>query len=397
MELKVSRAGIILLLLSGLVFHNFLTIESLKIGAITVTYLRIILLITIPFLFYTKPRLRTNDNIAFIILVFMLYGLTRISGNLKEALAIYCPLIAFYFLYTSIDQKQLVKRFVNCTALFAMFFCLVGIFELITGHHFYNESNAVLDIRVFASGMYYNPNDFSGFLTVGIFYILLSGFHKEIKALFAGLSVLIIYINSSQICLLGILSFMLVAFILGRKTNRFIRFSLSALVGLAMLSIITDMIKNSSLVYRLYMYRFGIKNCLEHVWFGTGIGNYGSGMWAVGYTPLPYTSTDPHNLYLEIAGQFGMIWAILLIILTLKLLIWFYKRAHTSEGILCLGLIYITVFVGLSSSSSMEKNYIYLALLAPLLYYRLYNDEMNRTFADNAVIEQQREQVEHNI
>ena len=105
MEIKLSKegltkTGVILLLLSGLVFHDFFILSGVKIGPITITYLRVILVVCIPLLlFFYKVKIRKNDVIAIILLIFMVYGLTRIEGNLKEAFALYCPLVAFFFLY----------------------------------------------------------------------------------------------------------------------------------------------------------------------------------------------------------------------------------------------------------------------------------------------------------
>ena len=61
----------------------------------------------------------------------------------------------------------------------------------------------------------------------------------------------------------------------------------------------------------------------------------------------------------------------------IKLLVFFYKKSNVKENVFYMGLVYIVVFVGLASSSCMEKNYIYLALLIPAAYYRLCtcNDE----------------------
>ena len=119
------------------------------------------------------------------------------------------------------------------------------------------------------------------------------------------------------------------------------------------------------------MYSIGIKNVLTHMWFGTGIGNYGEGMVELGFDlKRAGASADPHNLFYELAGVFGIVWAILLVILLLKLLMYFFKKSSDKVNLFYLGLVYIIIFVGFSSSSCMEKNYIYLALLIPLVNYR---------------------------
>lgn len=379
MEIRLSKdgltkTGVILLLLSGLVFHDFFALKFVKLGIITITYLRVILVVTIPLLlFLYKVRIRKNDLLAYVLLIFMAYGLTRIEGNFKEAFALYCPLVAFFILYFSIDDKKVIEKCIDFLALFFMFFCLVGIFELISGQHFVqNRLEVIKENSQVAFGMYYNENDFSAFLSVMVIYMLLSRFKLIIKLIFISLAVVIISFNSSIICLLGLMTFVLVSFILRRKTNRFLRLIFIALVSVLLIKPVTDMINSSSLWWRKYMYKFGIKNVMTHMMFGTGIGNYGKEMKALGFDDKLYAaSADPHNLFYELAGVFGIIWAILLIILLLRLIIYFFKKSDVKENIFILGLVYIIVFVGLASSSCMEKNYIYLALLIPSTYFRL--------------------------
>ena len=101
------------------------------------------------------------------------------------------------------------------------------------------------------------------------------------------------------------------------------------------------------------MYSFGIKNVMAHMWFGTGIGNYGKEMKAMGFDDTAYAvSADPHNLFYELAGVFGIVWAVLLIILLLKLLVFYFKKTNVKDYIYYLGLVYIVIFVGFASSSS---------------------------------------------
>lgn len=385
MEIRLSKdgltkTGVILLLLSGLVFHDFFALKYVKLGMITITYLRVVLVVAIPLLlFLYKVRIRKNDVLAYILLIFMAYGLTRTEGNFRETLALYCPLIAFFVLYFSIDDKKVIEKCIDFLSLMFMFFCLVGLFELITGQHFVqNRLEVIKENTLVAFGMYYNENDFSAFLSVMVIYMLLSRFKLFTKLVFISMAVIIICFNSSIICLLGLMVFALITFIFRRKPNRFLRLVLVLLVSLLLIKPVTDLVNSSSLWWRQYMYSFGIKNVMSHMLFGTGIGNYSKEMIALGFDKTLYAaSADPHNLFYELAGVFGIAWAVLLIILLLKLLVFFYKKSNVKENVFYMGLVYIVVFVGLASSSCMEKNYIYLALLIPAAYYRLCtcNDE----------------------
>lgn len=378
MEIKLSKegltkTGVILLLLSGLVFHDFFALKYVKLGVITITYLRVILVVTIPILLFAyKNKISKNDVFACVFLIFMAYGLTRIEGNIKEAFALYCPIIAFFVLYFSIDDKKIVEKCIDFLAVLFMFFCLVGLVELIAGVHFVETHLETLNVdRTVACGMYYNENDFSAFLSVMLFYMILSRFKIITKIVFIVISIIIISFNSSVACLLGLMSFVLIAFILRYRTHRFLRLILTLLLSLLLIKPVTDLINSSSLWWRSYMYSFGIKNVLAHMWFGTGIGNYSKEMVSLGFDATGTgASADPHNLFYELGGVFGIVWAILLIILLLKLLVYFYKKSSVKENLYYLGLVYIVIFVGFASSSCLEKNYIYLALLIPLVSYR---------------------------
>ncbi|MDO4422124.1 MAG: O-antigen ligase family protein [Eubacteriales bacterium] len=379
MEIRLSKdgltkTGVILILLSGLVFHDFFALKYIKLGMITLTYLRVVLVFTVPLLlFMYKVRIRKNDVLAYILMIFMAYGLTRIEGNFKEAFALYCPIIAFFILYFSIDDKKVIDKCINFLAVLFMFFCLVGLFEIISGVHFVETRLDIMeDDKRVAFGMYYNENDFSAFLSVMVIYLLLSRFKLITKLLFITMSLVIICFNSSIVCLLGLMSFALIAFILRYRKHRFLRLILTVLLSLLLIKPVTDMVNSSSLWWRKYMYSFGIKNVMAHMWFGTGIGNYGKEMKAMGFDDTAYAvSADPHNLFYELAGVFGIVWAVLLIILLLKLLVFYFKKTNVKDYIYYLGLVYIVIFVGFASSSCMEKNYIYLALLIPVVYYRL--------------------------
>lgn len=383
MDIKLSRegltkTGVILLLLSGLVFHDFFILPGVKIGPITITYLRVILVVCIPLLlFFYKVKIRKNDVIAIILLIFMVYGLTRIEGNLKEAFALYCPLVAFFFLYFSIDEKRIIEKCIDFLAGLLIFFCFVGLFEIITGIHFVETHlDLIDDKRVVACGMYYNENDFSAFLSVSIIFMLFSRFKTLTKCIFVALAFAIICANQSIICILGLSSLALVFFIVKKRINRFYRILAVIALILLMIKPFIDLVDSSSMWWRNYMYSFGIQNVISHMLIGTGIGKYAEGMFELGFnndSEFYGASADPHNLFYELAGTFGIVWAIFLILLLVKLLIWNLKRSYIKENVYSLGLVLIIPFVGLASSSCMEKNYIYLALLIPAVYYRFYN------------------------
>jgi O-antigen ligase len=395
MEIKLSKegltkTGVILLLLSGLVFHDFFALKYVKLGVITITYLRVILVVTVPLLlFLYKVRIRKNDVIACVLLVFMAYGLTRIEGNFKEAFALYCPIIAFFILYFSIDNRKTLDKCIDFLALAFVFFCFVGLIELITGYHFVETRSEEFEVNNhYACGMYFNENDFSAYLSVSIIFMLLSRFTKKTKIVSILLAAVIIFINNSIICILGIFSVILLFFIFRKKANSFFRFVLVFTLFLLLLFPIIKLVNSSSIWWRSNMYEFGFKNVLSHMWIGTGIGKYNEEMLILGFDDKQYgASADPHNLFFELAGVFGIVWAIMLIVLLIKLFVWYFKLPKTNENVLCAGLVLIIPFIGLASSSCLEKNFIYLALLIPIIQYRFYKNRFSNVEKNTFIVE----------
>ena len=373
---------IIYLLLTGLAFHDFFKIESFKFFDITITYLRVALALSILLLLFTGKKLEKNDIVLKGFIIFAAYGLTRICGNYREFLNIYCVLVSFILLYAIINDKITIQRCINCLATIFIFFCIYGIIEIITGYHYVETYFGDENVKMLATGMYFNENDFSAYLSVMIFYMLLSRYNKYMKITSITVALIIIAINRSLICILGIISLLIFYWIFKKKDIIFKKKRIAITIsGIVFMTIpIIKIIQNSSWYWRLYMYKYGVLNCLDNFLLGTGIGNYEKGMISVGYTELLHSSANPHCFYLELAGEFGMIWLILIIVL-LGYLIKHFSNIENQKNKYYIGLIYMFSFVGMASSSCLEKNYIYLALLLPLLVCKCndlgceYNDE----------------------
>lgn len=372
--LKDKKKVIIYLLLSGLAIHDFFTIECFKIFGITITYLRVVLTISIILLFFVRKEINKHDNILTVLVIFMIYGFTRISGNYKDFFNIYTVLVSFVILYALIDNNKTIEICVHFLSTFLIIFGIYGLFEIITGIHLAETYFGNENVRMLATGMYFNENDFSAYLSILIFYMLLSNYNRFVKEIFIGIAVFIIFINKSLICLLGISSFFLLYWIFKeREHNTRLKRGLISILGITIaINPIINMIKNSSWFWRFYMYKNGLLNCANHFLLGTGIGNYEKGMFSVGYIDYLNASPNPHCTYLELAGEFGTIWTVLLITLIVKLMNWFRKRLD-KKSIYYFGILYMFSFVSMASSSSLEKNYMYLALLFPLLYYKCNN------------------------
>ncbi|MBO4726824.1 MAG: O-antigen ligase family protein [Spirochaetaceae bacterium] len=362
-----SKLGFIALLMSALVFHDFFKIEAFKLGLLTLTYQRIVIIAIFPIILFSKLKINIKDNFLRIIIIFAIYGLLRICGNYREALVIYFPLITFILIYIIVNKESEISFCINFLATTFILFSIIGFIEIKTGYHFvetYHKSNT----KGLAVGMYYNENDFAAFLTTMIFYMLLSSFPILVKFFSISTAIYIIYLNGSQTCLLGIVTFVFLyfIFIIRDKNIRFIMFVTAIVLVCIFKKVFINIILKSSLHWRFLMYQTGVKVCMNNLFFGTGIGNYEKAMYDYGLVEAPFVSANPHNLFLELSGQFGIIWLILLIYLLIQLFLYLYKKINKNKLFL-LGLLYIYPFVSIASSSSLGKNYTYLALLIPLV------------------------------
>lgn len=376
-----------LFILSGLVVHDFLSNDSVRFFGITVTYLRLVLLLAIPLFLYSNPFFRKKDPFFLFLALFLLYSLTRIGENYREALSIYSVFVAFLMIYTLIQDNEGISKCINFVAGCSIALVLYGLFEMITGVHFaetyFQEYYGTANVGMLATGMYYNENDFSALLTVLVFYMLLSDFGKAIKCCFVGLAVIIIYCNDSNICLLGLLAFASFFFVSKSRNSRQAVFRTFTLLAILIIAI-PFLIGSSSLYWRSVMYSYGVRVCEAFPLFGTGLGNYSAEISKLGLTPDGNVSTDPHSLFLELAGQYGVFWLIMLLVMLVALIGWYAKRLENDRIRYMLGLVLIIFFIGLASSSCMEKNYVYLALLVPLMFWKVNRSSRNSRLIDLA-------------
>ena len=367
MKSKICLLGI---LLSALVFHDFFKIEFFKLGPLTLTYQRIVIIVLCPIIFLPKFKINLKDRLFVGILIFFIYGLGRIGGNYREFITIYFPFFTFLLIYILISKNSEIKLVINFVATIYIFFCFIGLIEIISGLHFvetYLEENT----KLLAVGMYYNQNDFSAFLLTMIFYMFLSNYPMIIKLFTTLIAMYIIYMNGSQICILALLTFAILYLIFrieNKKTRLFFLF-VSIFGVFFMKDVFIHVIQKSSFVWRLLMYETGIQVCKNNLFFGTGIGNYEVAMYSLGFVESHSMSASPHCLLLELAGQFGGIWSILFISLLIHLFL-FVCKSKLKNKIFLLGMLYIYPFISIASSSSLDKNFTYLALLIPLLFYK---------------------------
>lgn len=119
--------------------------------------------------------------------------------------------------------------------------------------------------------------------------------------------------------------------------------------------------------YRLVMWRDAVKIALDHPLIGVGIGEYGRAQYSVAAAhPLTVATPYAHNLILEIAAQFGIPAAILLV----GVAVW-WASADGRRRVSCPESAAVLVFLGVLGIHSMLEWplwHLYFAIPAAMLF-----------------------------
>lgn len=379
MCVKKNKKIFIFIILIGFIFGNKIQIPFFRIFGIVPTLFRLTTLISVYVLTISiiknKQKIFERKKEEKYVLIFsfgwFIYSFFRIDLNhLKDFIDFAFCIINFISLYILTNENDEKKFVIKCISILLIIITIFSIIEIITGIHFgYSRFNGH-NVPFVAVAQFFNENDLSAFLGILLPVFNLSDIRKEIKIMISIIILFIIILNKS-LFVLGSLIVCCIIYIfvyIFQKINnkKFLIISTSLLFIFSKNSIINYLMSSSSLIYRQHMYKYGLRNCIEHFWIGNGIGNYEEGMYSVGYYTLQYSSANPHCLLLEIWGEFGFfVFIFFLLYLCYKIFNSFYqffkKNIISNWLILCIPIIYI--FSIFSSSSCIEKSYTWLGLI----------------------------------
>lgn len=279
-------------------------------------------------------------------------------------------------------------------------YILLGIIEINTGYHLptseYSDVSVMNDLSVVrstrgATGPMYGGNDFSAMLTC---LLPIGLYKKKWRPLFFASLIGVIYIdfvNDANICLIGIIIgtiFYLVAMVgLGKNGWRairlfflfiFITMSIFVFINLkgigqhiTLFEVINVQIQNyklgfGSLYARLIMYLDSLKASVDTFFLGIGPAGFSEYFKA---HPSSSGLTNPHNMYLEVLVQYGLIITALFVTGLIKLIVRcrkLYCQVNTDEEknrFLALTEIFLLYsIVCLASSSFIGYSYQWLLI-----------------------------------
>ena len=259
------------------------------------------------------------------------------NSSIKIAMVYIAFLLATYALIRILADKKLLNLLLNGISFFSIPVSLYGVYQHFSG---FDKQNTWIDTEMFEDisgrvvSFFGNPNVFGEYLILIIltsvicFYISKDYKLKAIHLFAAACSFVSLIFTYSRGCWIGVVVAAAI-FLFISKRKLFLAFCALGVVSIFFLpdSIITRIasvgnMADSSTSYRVYIWE-GTLNMLKDFWV-TGIG-LGSDAFNAVYPFYAYsaiTAPHPHNLYLVIMTETGIVGAFAFILIVL----FYYKK-----------------------------------------------------------------------
>lgn len=266
-----------------------------------------------------------------------------------ELISILGGLVCVFVLTSVLQDAWDLEQIISIVQCVFIALVVLGCFECVTGFHlpmsyFYDSSVTHLVDRQAATGFFYSENDFSSFLTCFV-PIMLYRRRKKIISIFsiAGL-IYIDYINDANICLLAMIVGIGYYFVFIKKYGKNGRRVVSGFLIIFCCSLIVDIwthlkdlsnvssllrtiyiqysnvgLSQGSMYTRLVMYADSLKAALHTAFLGIGPASFSNYFYA---HPSLSGLVNPHNLYLEMLVEYG-------IVITFFFIVGLIKMVHT--------------------------------------------------------------------
>lgn len=261
--------------------------------------------------------------------------LTNKLGELSSIVTYFLILIIF----STNNNKNTFSSIFNVLKLFYYFFIVTSLLEILMKIHFPvpNFTNVLIgrEISIFATGIFYNPNNLSTFLLL-LYMFLFNNFQSKItKVLLYIIQFFIFYTNDSNICL-GLMN-IFVLFILITKYKKiiariFISLIFSLVAFIFFLSTRNELqnfqqVNENTYNVRIKLIEQGFKMAREQPM------GYGPSMFNKVFNGTIDTSfvRDPHSLFIEVLTNYGIIGLFLFILFDIGLILAGYKLYKTNQ------------------------------------------------------------------
>ena len=396
MKISLRKVLIFILVFASLIPHVGMKISIL--GFNWTLYRGAVILSA--WIFLLLPRYKkklTPRNIykswIYFLSVWILYGTLllfispyrNLHGGIIELISIFSGFICLAVLLLTIRDVHDLNQIINIVQFIFIILVIWGGIECITGIHlpmsYFNDDsiNNLLNPKL-ATGIFYSENDFSAFLTC-LLPVMFYRRKLSILTIFTMIGVVYIdYINDANICLLALLAAIGYYLIFihqyvkkGRRT--FITIFVSAgfilcflisknLKSLAKFSPLLNTIyvqysnfnvSQGSMYDRLIIYADSVKASIQTFFLGVGPASFSNYFYK---HPSSSGLVNPHNLYLEILLEYGIVIAVIFVWKIVSMIKIISKNAIVCKSrsvkwkyISCCEMLFIYCIVCIASSS----------------------------------------------
>lgn len=363
-----------------------------------------LLLLILPFLLVksvSSSNIKYNNTITFGLFTYFIwitYGLISLFwspdpniGLTNEIVVMTIGMSSLLFFPLFLKDNDTTLKLIRNAWIFGLALTLpIAIYEIITMNHFsYDDERLIGGIGIYApyaSVFFGNYNNYCVFICLSLPMLLwgIIGEGKKALKIFylfvLGISVLIIFVNTNRTSMVVIFIYLLSQIRLNYKNLSFIVIIL-VLFYFSYTFLPDSLVQNIEILFNDRVnvdYRHDESGSIRMFNFIAGIGflidSYGMGVGAGGYEYYMERSeyfkgiVNPHNFFLEIFAQYGIIVFSLFIIWLLKILMRFKKSEVLSDNVkrLFYTSVILIPIIGIINSDSLGNTYwwLYLTSLA---------------------------------
>lgn len=343
---------------------------------------------------------RISYNTTFFSLWLFIAGFQLILLEHTESTSLHIKslvygIVTILILTNLIREKRTLVRVYMLWALFVALTLIIGIWEVNTGNHF--RSSTAYPNGINATVGFYNPNDYSFFLSISLPLSMYFFQKNHIYKLFAFFmfvsSVYLIYINGSRSVLISILLLIVLYLIyISRKSKKTLIFALTTFSTIFIVfynpyivnifnQIETLGSGDSSISTRKQLLISGLNIFKENPLFGVGPGNIEFFM--------PVVGDKVHNFWLEILVNYGLFIFIGFLFFFVRSLIIMMKNRSTNLELEVKPIFWssiIFIITSLTSSTIFTFHFLWYFLGMIVVVTNLINSEKQNYIKLNSKI-----------
>lgn len=375
-----------------MLLDNFFIIFDL--GIVTLTLYRLVLIGT--FFIYVLSHLNRNKlymhkQVKNIMCFFVFWGFYILFSFLwtdnyyNTAKGLYNFIFNLMLIYIVIKLMNNIKNLLSLSTMIyfiTIFMVLLGLVEILTGFHLptsrYNDPEVIYDNVVYlgvATGTFYNQNDFSVFLSICFPFVFMYFFNgRRFSKIITGISLLLLLLiiieNDARLVLIAIV-FQILLFIFLSNITIVRKITFSTLIAVVLVILLLtnpqliesykeihqDIIQGSgSTIVRINLILNGLIMLYESYFLGVGVDNFTENV-----NPLIYTGNivDPHNWWIEILAEHGLIIFIGYIYIYIYILKSLYKIANKKHELSKIAGAILSSLVGMVITSIAPSSFFF--------------------------------------